>query len=363
MFDELHAYEPARLGLILAAIGLWTGPLRGEACVLSATLPSRLLRMLGDLLPGLTEVRADAATLRRFRRHRLVLREGPLTAEAALTAAEPALRRGEAVLVVVNRVSWAIELGEALRRRLGDVVEVLHGRLNARDRARKESRLHTARGPGGRDPLVCVATQVVEVSLDVDFDLGLTEVAPLSALIQRMGRVNRRRARPSADVLVFGGARGEPLPYEAADLEAAWSVLAPHDGEPVDEGVLQFWLDEALELAGGAEWEARVRKVQRDFTRAFLDEMPVFSSDAALACRFDELFDGAEVLPAGLVGEYEALLADPDRGPLEASELLVPVSFKQLGWLKGQGRALWRRDLGVHVVHAPYDEKTGLMFM
>ncbi len=358
VLDELHAYEPERLGLILAGLGLWTGPLRGEACVLSATLPSRLLALLGELLPGLTEVRADAATLRRFRRHRLLPRDAPLTAGAALATARPALARGEAVLVVVNRVSRAIELGEALGEQLGDVVEVLHGRLNARDRARKERRLHQARGPGGRDPLVCVATQVVEVSLDVDFDVGLTEVAPLGALIQRMGRVNRRLRRPSADVLVFGGARSEPLPYEAADLEAAWSVLAAHDGEPVDEGMLQSWLDETLELAGGAGWESRVRKAQRDFTRDFLDEMPVFSSDAALADRFDELFDGAEVLPIGLEDEYEALLADPDRGPLEASELLVPVSFRQLARLKPQ-----RRERGTSIVDAPYDEKTGLTFV
>jgi CRISPR-associated endonuclease/helicase Cas3 len=184
-------------------------------------------------------------------------------------------------------------------------------------------------------------------------------VAPLDALVQRMGRVNRRRRSEIADVRVFGGGRGDPAPYRRADLEAAWSVLAAHDGEAVDEGRLQAWLDQAMELAGGEAWEAAVRSSRDEFRRAFVDAMPVFSSDEDLAKLFDDLFDGAEVLPESLVPEYREILAGGG-GPLAAAELLVPLPARQLGMLRRKGLVRWEAELFARVASCPYEADLGL---
>jgi CRISPR-associated endonuclease/helicase Cas3 len=52
-------------------------------------------------------------------------------------------------------------------------------------------------------PKVLVSTQVVEVSLDLDFEQGFTEPAPIDAIVQRLGRINRYASRPSAKVTIF----------------------------------------------------------------------------------------------------------------------------------------------------------------
>lgn len=80
---------------------------------------------------------------------------------------------------------------------------LIHSRFRRKDRARLENRLATqfdgsSNNLGdGFSPCIVVSTQVVEVSLDISFDCMITEAAPLDGLIQRFGRINRRRTNDS----------------------------------------------------------------------------------------------------------------------------------------------------------------------
>jgi len=359
VLDELHAYEPSSLGIILAALGLWTGPLAGRACVLSATLPTRLRRLLGATLGQVSDVTAVPETFLAFARHTLQLRDGPLDTEGVVRLYEQGGSR-QALLVVVNRVDRVIQIGQALRDRLPGVrTEILHSRFCSRDRTRKEEVLLEQRGPGADQPLVCVATQVVEVSLDVDFDVGVFELAPFDALVQRMGRVNRRRQRESAEVFIFGGTLADPAPYEEAHLRACWEALASFGHKRVDEAALQRLLDDALERAGGKAWEEEVVRTRSEFERAFVERLPIFDSNDQ-ADRFDQLFDGVEVLPAPLLRAYKLCLEND--GPLAASELLVPITWRRNKALQSKGASRWDRELKHWVVHADYDSDLGLRF-
>ena len=73
---------------------------------------------------------------------------------------------------------------------------LIHSRFQRGRRAALEKQLKVMEQDSkDKTPEACfvVATQVVEVSLDISFDLMITEAAPLDSLIQRFGRVNRRR--------------------------------------------------------------------------------------------------------------------------------------------------------------------------
>lgn len=109
-------------------------------------------------------------------------------------------------LVVRNTVARAQEAATFLSETFGDDVVLLHSRFLAQDRKDREAALVAKLGPPPRDGssgqrprrLIVVGTQVVEQSLDVDFDLLVTDLAPTDLLLQRIGRLHRH-VRPPHD--------------------------------------------------------------------------------------------------------------------------------------------------------------------
>ncbi|GAG83900.1 unnamed protein product, partial [marine sediment metagenome] len=93
-------------------------------------------------------------------------------------------------------------------------------------------------------------TQVVEVSLDISFDLMITETAPLDSLIQRFGRINRKRSEETIGKLkpVYIVAppenKNDALPYGLSILEKSYSILS--ENKTLHEKELQAKIDEVF---------------------------------------------------------------------------------------------------------------------
>lgn len=102
-------------------------------------------------------------------------------------------RAGGAVCVVSNTVGRAQRVYDAVLTQVPASDATLnHSRFTAKDRRDKDTTLLARFGKlATRKPHIVVATQVVEQSLDVDFDVMLSDVAPIDYLIQRAGRVHR----------------------------------------------------------------------------------------------------------------------------------------------------------------------------
>lgn len=120
--------------------------------------------------------------------------------ETLVSTVTTAVEDGGCVAVMRNTVRRAQDAYQALKQRLGGDVDLFHSRFIAPDRAVRERRLVDRLGPpgAGRDRparLVVVGTQVLEQSLDVDFDLLITDLAPVDLVLQRIGRLHRH-ARP-----------------------------------------------------------------------------------------------------------------------------------------------------------------------
>lgn len=113
-------------------------------------------------------------------------------AETAVDYLIESVNSGAACVWIRNSVDEAISAVESLQKR-GCDAEILHARFAYGDRLRHEN---SAMGRYGRDGFdreghVLVATQVVEASLDLDFDVMITDLAPIGSLIQRAGRLWR----------------------------------------------------------------------------------------------------------------------------------------------------------------------------
>ena len=371
VFDELHAYEARRFGWILAAMRLWER-LGGRIAITSATLPHPIRALVEETLDGpVTLVRADPRYASELRRHRVHVHEGRLDDPEALARAHAAVEAGLAVLVIANTVRRAQEvyglLAPAARDRHGEgdpaAAMLLHSRFRTRDRKRKEELLAARYGtraagkarPGG----LLVATQVVEVSLDVDFDVLLTDAAPLDALLQRSGRVNRLGHRPPADVHVHAGVVDDSAeavdgiyPPEAVAL--AVEILRDRHGQVVAEAAVEGWLTEVYQSAWGREWAGQVREARDQFNADFLTYERPFQDRRHLADLFDQLFEGFEVL---LRSDVELYRSEAEEDPLLAASLLIPMSQR---WVLGHATPEKVAGGRVLVIDADYDDEHGL---
>lgn len=370
VLDELHAYDVERLGLILAGVRHLARDLGARVLAMSATLPSVLREALDDILGGTPRrIDADDDTQARFVRHTLRLAERDLLSDETFGDVERRFRDGEAVLVVATTVGRAQRFFDSAVARVGsDGVALLHGRFTGRDRAEKERALAARVGTrqrGAADDAgrghgtLLVATQVVEVSLDVDFDVLFTDPAPIEALLQRFGRVNRGRRGGLRDVVVHAFHADEAARVYAKEIVgAALDVLRPYANEPVQERGVQAWVDAAYAAIADAWRTALHDAIGRADTDVLRLNRPL-ASHPELADLFDKLFDGAEVVPEALAAEYETLLRER---PLEATMLRVPVSDGQRWRLLRKG-LLERRGTGAtqfDVARLPYDTLRGL---
>ena len=359
VLDEIHAYDARRLGMILGMVSYLQEQCGAFFCVMSATLPAVVRECLHEALGGPSEIYASQDTYARFRRHRICMLDGELLEEKNLSRVLCEAERGNSVLVVCTWVDRAQQAYAWLRERIrsnGLRVELLHGRFNMRDRSAKEG-LVRHRPVGG---LILVATQVVEVSLDVDFDTIYSEPAPLEALLQRFGRVNRRNTRGQlVPVHVFREPRDGQKIYIPEMVERSAWVLEQLNGQPVDEGTIALWLDKVYEGQVRQEWEREYSISAEEFAATCLRTMRPFESDLELEDRFYKAFDSIEVLPQPLYDEYLALR---ERSYIEAGELLVPISWRRFWALKGQGLVLPREGDMPPVVQAQYTPELGLLF-
>ena len=123
--------------------------------------------------------------------------------EEIATLLEQELSDGGCAVVIRNTVREAQETYDAVKKVFGrDQTTLLHSRFLAAERAARDRLMLELFGKdGGRRPArhVVVATQVIEQSLDVDFDLMLTDPAPMDLVLQRIGRLHRhdRGNRPA----------------------------------------------------------------------------------------------------------------------------------------------------------------------
>jgi CRISPR-associated helicase Cas3 len=291
VIDEAHAYD-VYMGVYLDRALEWLASYGVPVVILSATLPAerrrdlvvayergrrgpqvytgRRARLQGEAAGGHPELLGDIG-------YPAVVTSNPsgpaevvgVSASGRSTAVEvraieddlpaliAALRReladGGCALVLRNTVRRVQETAAAVREAFGeDLMTVAHSRFTAFDRAAKDTLLRDHFGPpenGHTRPRthIVVASQVAEQSLDIDFDVLFTDLAPVDLVLQRMGRLHRhhRPERTRAARCYLTGARWnadlpEPVPgsvrvYGRWALLRAAAVLVPHfaGGAPI----------------------------------------------------------------------------------------------------------------------------------
>jgi CRISPR-associated endonuclease/helicase Cas3 len=245
ILDEIHVYNNVTQAMVVKVIEVLKH-LHCRIHIGTATMPSKLYAQIVDILgPGnVLETRLDEEELSSFDRHRVHKLEQWAGAEGVVSNA---IQNQQKILLVHNRVADSQQSYNELKAKHPETdIMLIHSRFRRGDRAEKE-RLLMDRFNRSDKACIVISTQVVEVSLDISFDVMVTQAAPIDALIQRFGRINRKRTEETIgkykDVYVIQPPEGEKeaKPYDPDVLQRSYNALP--DGEVLQEKDLQKMID------------------------------------------------------------------------------------------------------------------------
>ncbi|MDR3344779.1 MAG: CRISPR-associated helicase Cas3' [Oscillospiraceae bacterium] len=313
IIDECHAYDAYMNQYLTRALN-WLGSYHVPVIVLSATLPAKRRQDVIDAYldkpsalklprrkiaqgmtappPGWVSTRAyplitytDGGEVRqepvRTDSPQVRVRISPLAEEALARTLSDALKNGGCAGVIVNTVHKAQEIARELAELFGEErIRLLHARFLPLDRAEKELTLLKELGkptenPNRPEKCIVVGTQVLEQSLDIDFDVLVTELCPMDLLLQRIGRLHRHsRKRPdgleTAQCYVTGmGDKpegGAKAIYGEYLLMRTKALLPQEISLPADiPQLVQDVYDDGGDMGLSAEKEAHdLKKVQKE---------------------------------------------------------------------------------------------------
>lgn len=237
IIDECHAYD-AYMSTYLDRVIEWMGAYHIPVIILSATLPAKRRSQLIDRYIGKSS--CDNEEWRSTRKYPLItwtdgkevkqdsveinapsttVRTEKIVYDDIAKRVEHAVKCGGCTGVIVNTVKKAQSIAQMLSEKIPDAkIMVFHAQFVMPDRIKLEQDIMRCVGKNSdresREKLVIVGTQVMEQSLDMDFDFMITEICPMDLLLQRIGRLHRhKRERPKgleeATCCVLTGENGE----------------------------------------------------------------------------------------------------------------------------------------------------------
>jgi len=302
ILDEIHTYTDLSKAMVLEI----TKALLRLNCRLhigTATMPAILYNQILDLLGGemnTYQVRLPDEILDTFDRH--VIHKVEDVKEIQLIL-QKAFASREKVLIIFNTVRNAQEAYKKLTEIFPDVPAMLiHSRFRRENRVELERKLKeefngdSENFKGGICPCMVISTQVVEVSLDISFDRMITECAPLDGLIQRFGRVNRKRTPESVQNRLLKPVHvlkpeGKCLPYNREVVLRSYEQLT--EGEVLKEKTLQARIDEVYPQLDSREIDMhlifqdgnyRIKELTNRKKSVLVDALEIESATCILEC-------------------------------------------------------------------------------
>ncbi len=336
IIDEFHTYNALLTGMLLSSIRLFRELFQAKFLFMSATIPEFMLQRIvekvfdGDqskLIRPDAKVASDLEVLDR-KRHVLYMQAQKQIVDE-IDIIQDLLEQGKSVLVVVNNIKTAQKLFEEIGFSDKEKVSLLHSGFHKKSRVEIEKRI--THPDSSQRPQLLIATQAVEVSLDIDYDVAFIENAPIDALIQRFGRVNRAGKKGYAPVYLFEKSIGNTkFFYHEATLAKTWNTLLKLDGQQLSE---QDLVDACNTVYENGYSEAQ----QNDFEKGLNNSIITDFEEDWIAGDWHDWIENVmektngqkvDIICGNLIDEFENLKAQ--KRYIEANQLLVQVYFYEL---------------------------------
>lgn len=184
VIDEIQAYSPEIVAVLLKGLQMINN-LDGKFMVMTATLP----RIYREKLQEMGIKFEYNEFIKDTKRHKFEIIDKSINEDIDEIKEKS---KNKKVLIIVNTINKAIELYKFLKNEGVEKVNLLHSRFEQEDRSEKERDIKEFSKQKDESG-IWITTQIVEASLDIDFDMLYTEMSTLDSLFQRFGRCYRSR--------------------------------------------------------------------------------------------------------------------------------------------------------------------------
>ena len=236
--DEIQSFSPEAIASIVVFLKEIES-LGGKFLLMTATLPPFVMNEFKELEGFDRLVKQEHFSL--MKRHIIKLSDETILGGNAKEIIEEGLKNGKKILVISNTVAGSQGLYDAFSIYSP---ELLHARFIRTNRKDKEKKIFNETDyknfPENKNKAALwISTQIVEASLDIDFDILITENATIDALFQRFGRCYRKREYSSSEPNIYifkpENERINSLIYDKHIAEKTWDVLKEFDEKFITE--------------------------------------------------------------------------------------------------------------------------------
>lgn len=237
VFDEVHAYDGRLFGALLKFLKAFRG---APILLMSASFTPEQLAAIRQVLAeqgeDLDELIEGPKELEELPRYNIDYISEISDLNELTQVWEPvvaALKNRQKVLWVTNSVKTCIEIyriAQAKLSELGIKPLIYHSRYRYKDRLKKHQAV--IEGFKQDEPILAITTQVCEMSLDLSADLLISAMAPAAALIQRLGRLNRRMTKVeegAKQAIIYPWSNSQP--YKIEELSTGEKIIAAISGQ------------------------------------------------------------------------------------------------------------------------------------
>lgn len=315
ILDEIHAYDPRVTCLLLESLKFLKNNFNTKFFIMSATIPSFLIDLFSKELHISNMISLNKEELDSFTRHQVNVLSGSI--EQYLEDILDDINDGKRVLIVCNTVNKSQLVYKWFKNQCVDNSALLHGKFILKDREKIEKKLNNLD--------LLVGTQTVEVSLDIDYDVLYSEPAPLDALIQRFGRINRVGWQDGIieNVNIFTeGSNNDKYIY---NQDIVFNTLKILKNENIlKESKIQSLMDDVYGDGYNPEDQKTFNEVKISFNKILRNLVPFMNNSNH---DFNKLFDSYEVIPLKFKDEF--LEKKKNKEIFELMGYYVPINIRQ----------------------------------
>ncbi len=375
--DELHLLSPRMFQAFLLLMDYAVKHLNTKFHLMTATLPTVYQEKLAQLTQRNTKLEVSVNKAVELEDHtKNVLLSMSKSEKNVESICKKALENKQQVLIIRNTIDDVIKTYQKLRTSLGATVQIqcLHSRF------REEELKALYRNIIEQKGTIWIATQTVEIALDIDFPVVISDLAPMDSLVQRMGRNNRKGNMPDGGQFYLLPYKEQKIYPEDLLISTEKLIKASMKDSKKKETVL-LTMNDRKELLEKFYEEKKVNTYfEKEFARATYAIKKIFGLTHFTELTGDTIMYDNEPYQNVAETKKEAekyfrdaemkikIYLEEDAREIESKEDLlgkgIAISGRLLYRLK-QNNALYEKYRGVYILRKnvyEYGEESGLIF-